>query len=287
MQVSDDLGGESNMSTLRDEILTTMKVSSTIDAKKEIKKRTLFIKHYLKQHPFIKSVVLGISGGQDSTLVGKLCQLAINEIKAETEKTDYQFIAVRLPYGEQSDESDAMRAIEFIQADKTVQVNIKESVDSTVKTLTGNGILISDFNKGNIKARQRMIAQYAIAGAHNGVVAGSDQSAEAVTGFYTKYGDGGTDIDPIFGLNKRQGRDLLKELNCPADLYMKVPTADLENDRPSLPDEEALGVSYKAIDDYLEGKQVSKEEADLIENWYIRTRHKRHMPITPYDTFWK
>ncbi|MDN6625744.1 MAG: ammonia-dependent NAD(+) synthetase [Pisciglobus halotolerans] len=275
------------MSTLRDEILTTMKVSSAIDAKKEIENRTLFIKHYLKKHPFIKSVVLGISGGQDSTLVGKLCQIAINEMRAETGEKDYQFIAVRLPYGEQSDESDAMRAIEYIQADKTVQVNIKKSVDSTVETLTDDGILISDFNKGNVKARQRMIVQYAIAGAHDGVVAGSDQSAEAVTGFYTKYGDGGTDIDPIFGLNKRQGRAILKELDCPEDLYTKVPTADLENERPSLPDEEALGVSYKAIDDYLEGKQVSKEDANTIENWYVRSRHKRHMPITPYDTFWK
>ena len=69
MQVNKDLGGKSDMSTLHEEILKTMKVSSTIDAKKEIKKRTLFIKRYLKQHPFIKSVVLGISGGQDSTLV--------------------------------------------------------------------------------------------------------------------------------------------------------------------------------------------------------------------------
>ncbi len=275
------------MTELKKEILANMKVSPTIDVEKEIRKRVDFIKAYLKKHSFIKSIVLGISGGQDSTLVGKLCQMAITEMREETKDAAYQFIAVRLPYGEQADEEDAMRAIDFMQADRTVRVNIKEAVDAMVKALADDGVLVSDFNEGNIKARQRMITQYAIAGAYAGVVAGSDQSAESVTGFYTKYGDGGTDIDPIFGLNKRQGRALLKELNCPEDLYMKVPTADLEDDRPSLPDEMALGVSYEAIDNYLEGKEVSDEEAKVIEKWYASSRHKRNMPITIYDEFWK
>ncbi len=89
---------------------------------------------------------------------------------------------------------------------------------------------------------------------------GTDHAAEALTGFYTKYGDGGSDLVPIFRLNKRQGRKILKELGCPEHLYLKIPTADLEDDRPLLPDEVALGVSYEEIDDYLEGKKVYQHQ---------------------------
>ncbi|MBM6615576.1 ammonia-dependent NAD(+) synthetase [Desemzia sp. RIT804] len=275
------------MSELRDEIISEMKVQPSIDPKEEIRKRVDFLKSYLTKYPFIKSLVLGISGGQDSTLAGKISQLAISEMREEAEDAAYQFIAVRLPYGTQADEHDAMDAIEFMKADKAVRVNIKAATDAVVEALKEDTVELSDFTIGNIKARQRMIAQYAIAGTYNGVVVGTDQSAEAVTGFYTKYGDGGTDINPLFGLNKRQGKALLIELDCPEHLYNKVPTADLEDDRPSLPDEVALGVSYDAIDDYLEGKEVSEQEAHTIENWYTRTRHKRNMPVDIFNHFWK
>lgn len=66
-----------------------------------------------------------------------------------------------------------------------------------------------------------------------------------------------------------------------------MPTADLEDDRPALPDEAALGVRYDDIDDYLEGKTISDKAAETIENWYVKTSHKRHLPINVYDTFWK
>ncbi|MBT2732797.1 ammonia-dependent NAD(+) synthetase [Carnobacterium sp. ISL-102] len=275
------------MSKLKEQIIKEMRVDPSIDPKVEIQKSVDFLKDYLKKHLFLKTLVLGISGGQDSTLVGKLSQLAIIELREETGDNEYQFIAIRLPYGEQADEKDAMDAIEFIGADKIVKVNVKPSVDATVQTLEDGGISISDFVKGNIKARQRMIIQYAIAGSHNGAVVGTDHSAEAVTGFYTKFGDGGTDINPIFRLNKRQGKALLKELRAPKELYEKIPTADLEEDKPSLPDEKALGVTYDQIDDYLEGKEVSKEAAQKIESWFLKTNHKRHLPITIFDDFWK
>ncbi|WP_373470961.1 ammonia-dependent NAD(+) synthetase [Carnobacterium alterfunditum] len=275
------------MSKLKEQIIKEMRVDPSIDPKVEIQKSVDFLKDYLKKHLFLKTLVLGISGGQDSTLVGKLSQLAIIELREETGDNEYQFIAIRLPYGEQTDEKDAMDAIEFIGADKIVKVNVKPSVDATVQTLEDGGISISDFVKGNIKARQRMIIQYAIAGSHNGAVVGTDHSAEAVTGFYTKFGDGGTDINPIFRLNKRQGKALLKELRAPKELYEKIPTADLEEDKPSLPDEKALGVTYDQIDDYLEGKEVSKEAAQKIESWFLKTNHKRHLPITIFDDFWK
>lgn len=275
------------MRPLQERIINELKVKPEINAEEEIRRSVDFLKDYLKKHPFLKALVLGISGGQDSTLAGKLSQMAISELREETGDDVYQFIAVRLPYGDQADEQDAMDAIEFMQADKTVRVNIKQAADAMVQSIEENGLEISDFNKGNIKARERMIAQYGIAGAVSGAVVGTDHAAEAITGFYTKYGDGGADITPLWRLDKRQGRAMLELLNAPEHLYKKVPTADLEEDRPALPDEVALGVTYNDIDDYLEGKEVADNVAEKIENWFLKTEHKRHMPINVYDTFWK
>ena len=275
------------MRPLQERIINELKVKPEINAEEEIRRSVDFLKAYLKKHPFLKALVLGISGGQDSTLAGKLSQMAISELREETGDDVYQFIAVRLPYGDQADEQDAMDAIEFMQADKTVRVNIKQAADAMVQSIEENGLEISDFNKGNIKARERMIAQYGIAGAVSGAVVGTDHAAEAITGFYTKYGDGGADITPLWRLDKRQGRAMLELLNAPEHLYKKVPTADLEEDRPALPDEVALGVTYNDIDDYLEGKEVADNVAEKIENWFLKTEHKRHMPINVYDTFWK
>ena len=262
------------MRPLQERIVNELKVKPEINAEEEIRRSVDFLKDYLKKHPFLKALVLGISGGQDSTLAGKLSQMAISELREETDDDAYQFIAVRLPYGDQADEQDAMDAIEFMQADKTVRVNIKQAADAMVQSIEENGLEISDFNKGNIKARERMIAQYGIAGAVSGAVVGTDHAAEAITGFYTKYGDGGADITPLWRLDKRQGRAMLELLNAPEHLYKKVPTADLEEDRPALPDEVALGVTYNDIDDYLEGKEVADDVAEKIENWFLKTDRK-------------
>lgn len=275
------------MRPLQAEIIAALKTQPTIDPKAEIQRSVDFLKDYLKKNTFLKTYVLGISGGQDSTLVGALAEQAVREMRAETGDETYQFIAVRLPYGEQADESDAMAAIDFMQADQVRRVNIKASVDAMVQALAETEVTVSDFNKGNIKARVRMIAQYGIAGEMKGAVLGTDHSAESITGFYTKFGDGGADLVPIFRLDKRQGKAMLAELKAPKHLYEKIPTADLEEDRPALPDELALGVTYDQIDDYLEGREVAEEAATKIEKWYQKTAHKRHLPITVFDTFWR
>ncbi|MCT3528913.1 ammonia-dependent NAD(+) synthetase [Latilactobacillus curvatus] len=275
------------MRPLQAEIIAALKTQPTIDPKAEIRRSVDFLKDYLKKNTFLKTYVLGISGGQDSTLVGALAEQAVREMRAEMGDETYQFIAVRLPYGEQADESDAMAAIDFMQADQVRRVNIKASVDAMVQALAETEVTVSDFNKGNIKARVRMIAQYGIAGEMKGAVLGTDHSAESITGFYTKFGDGGADLVPIFRLDKRQGKAMLAELKAPKHLYEKIPTADLEEDRPALPDELALGVTYDQIDDYLEGREVAEEAATKIEKWYQKTAHKRHLPITVFDTFWR
>lgn len=275
------------MTPMQAQIIAALHVNSTIDPEAEIRRSVDFVKRYLRHYPGLATLVLGVSGGQDSTLAGALAQQAVAELREETGDAKYRFIAVRLPYGQQADESDAMAAIDFIKPDVTMRVDIKPSVDAMVQAAEANAVEISDFNKGNIKARARMIAQYALAGAQAGVVLGTDHAAEALTGFYTKFGDGGADLMPLWRLTKRQGAQMLQALGAAPRLYQKVPTADLEEKRPALPDEEALGVSYQAIDDYLEGLTVSAEDQATIEAWYQRSAHKRHLPITVFDDFWQ
>lgn len=273
--------------SLQEDIIAQLGVKPVIDPQEEIRRSIDFLKDYLQKHPFLKTFVLGISGGQDSTLAGRLAQLAMEEMRSETGDASYQFVAVRLPYGVQADEADAQKALAFIQPDVSLVVNIKESVDAMERAVEATGMDVSDFNKGNIKARSRMIAQYALAGAYSGAVIGTDHAAENITGFFTKFGDGGADILPLYRLNKRQGKQLLQALGADPALYEKVPIADLEEEKPGITDEVALGVTYAEIDDYLEGKSVSPEAQATIESWWHKGQHKRHLPITVFDTFWR
>ena len=270
------------MRPLQKQIIDYEKVKPQIDPEAEIQRSVNFLQDFLLQN-HLQTLVLGISGGQDSTLAGRLCQLAVEQLRQKTGQQQYQFVAVRLPYGKQADESDALAALSWIKPDQVLRVDIKPAVDATVASIENNKLEISDFNKGNIKARQRMIVQYAIAGDLKGCVVGTDHAAENVTGFYTKYGDGAADLTPLFRLNKRQGRQLLAALGAPAPLYTKVPTADLEDQRPGLADEAALGVSYEDIDNYLEGQEISAQAAQQIETWYQKTAHKRRLPYTVFD----
>ncbi|WP_042421030.1 ammonia-dependent NAD(+) synthetase [Streptacidiphilus anmyonensis] len=279
------------MTYVREQILAELGVQATIEPKVEIRRRVDFLKDYLRSTP-AKGYVLGISGGQDSSLAGRLCQLAAEELRAEGHEST--FVAVRLPYGVQADEHDAQIALGFIRPDRSVTVNVKPSADAVsaeaalgLRELLGAEPTLRDFVRGNIKARERMVIQYAIAGQLNLLVVGTDHAAEAVTGFFTKFGDGGVDMTPLTGLTKRQGAALLQELGAPPSVWEKVPTADLEDDRPALPDEVALGLTYTQIDDYLEGADVAPEVAAKLESVYLATRHKRAVPVTPLDGWWR
>lgn len=279
------------VANLREQILAGLGVKTTIVPKVEIRRRVDFLKDYLRSTP-AKGYVLGISGGQDSTLTGRLCQLASEELRAEGHEA--AFVAVRLPYGVQADEHDAQIALEFIRPDRSIVVNVKPSADAVgaesalgLRELLGDEPRLRDFVRGNIKARERMVIQYSIAGQLGLLVVGTDHAAEAVTGFFTKYGDGGVDVTPLTGLTKRQGAALLAELGAPASVWEKVPTADLEDDRPALPDEEALGLTYAQLDDYLEGVDVTPDLAARVESVYLATRHKRAVPVTPLDDWWR
>ncbi|MFD7026863.1 ammonia-dependent NAD(+) synthetase [Streptomyces sp. NPDC059917] len=279
------------MVNLREQIRVELGVKAAVVPKVEIRQRVDFLKDYLRSTP-AKGFVLGISGGQDSTLAGRLCQLAAEELRAEGHEAT--FVAVRLPYGVQADEHDAQIALGFVRPDRSVAVNVKPSADAVaveaatgLRELLGEETALRDFVRGNIKARERMVIQYSIAGQLGMLVVGTDHAAEAVTGFFTKFGDGGVDVTPLTGLTKRQGAALLQELGAPPSSWEKVPTADLEDDRPALPDEVALGLTYAQIDDYLEGADVAPEVAAKLESIFLATRHKRTVPVTPLDDWWR
>ncbi|MFE8699503.1 ammonia-dependent NAD(+) synthetase [Cytobacillus sp. FJAT-54145] len=274
------------MENLQKRIMSELNVKSEINPKEEIKERIHFLKEYVIKTK-ANGFVLGISGGQDSSLAGRLAQLSVEELRKEG--YDAKFIAVRLPYGTQQDEDDAQKALKFIKPDEEYTFNIKEPVDAVQHEYDHitKGEILRDYHKGNVKARMRMVAQYAIGGQENLLVIGTDHAAEAVTGFFTKYGDGGADLLPLTGLSKRQGRALLAELGAEESLYLKVPTADLLDQKPGQADETELGISYEELDDYLEGKEVSAEVAQKIEQRYIVTEHKRRPPASMFDEWWK
>lgn len=266
-----------------------MKVLPEIDVDFEVKRRIEFIKKTLEASG-LNHLVLGISGGIDSGTCGRLAQLAVDELNAGG--GDYRFVAVRLPYAKQADESDAQASLRFINPGIRVSVDVQPGTDAihqpTIEALklqseSSQSESTLDFAKGNVKARMRMIAQYEIAGLLGGLVIGTDHSAENVTGFYTKYGDGACDLAPLFGLNKRQVRALARHLGAPEQLIRKKPTADLESLNPSKPDEDALGLSYDQIDDFLEGRSIDPNSSNRIIEIYRRTEHKRQAIATIYD----
>jgi NAD+ synthase len=274
----------------RQAIIDEMRVMPDIDPQFEIQRRVSFIQNQL-QLSGCKTLVLGISGGVDSSTCGRLAQLAVDGLNQQMNTRDYQFIALRLPYGVQQDEADAQIALSFIQPSHSLAVNIKPGTDginqSVCDALESNNLLPDakrvDFAKGNLKARARMASQYEVAGMLGGLVLGTDHSAENITGFYTKFGDGACDLAPLFGLSKRQVRLLAATMGAPESLVHKTPTADLECLSPQKQDEEVLGMSYEDIDNFLEGKEVDSDAEQRLIAIYLKTQHKRLPIATIYD----
>lgn len=267
---------------VQQQIIDELEVVQDFDASRETERRIGFLAGYL-EHTRTKGLVLGISGGVDSTVGGRLCQLACERVRDRGGEA--VFVAMRLPYGTQRDADHAASALEFIAPDQVYEVDVAPGVDALWQECLRAGMPVDGddhhFVKGNVKARMRMVAQYAVAGAQGLLVVGTDQAAEAAVGFYTKFGDGAADVMPLFGLPKRRVREIARHLGTPEELVEKMPTADLEDDKPLIPDEVALGVRYEAVDDYLEGGRVTPQQEETILGWYRRTAHKRALPVTP------
>ena len=268
--------------------MTKLNTKPTINPAEELQTRIQFLKDYALASN-TQGFVLGISGGQDSALAGYIAQTAVNELTTETGKP-YKFVALLLPYGTQKDAHEAQYIAEqFIKADITETFNIKPTVDAF--TATYNTIHpednLKDYHKGNVKARARMLTQYAYAGENNLLVVGTDNLPENLMGYFTKFGDGGADILPLFGLNKRQEKEILTLVGAPSFVLTKAPTADLLDNAPGQADETELGITYNELDDYLEGKKITPEITAKIEHHHLITEHKRQPPVTPHDTWWK
>jgi NAD+ synthase len=276
-------------------VIEEMRVLPKIDVNFEVERRVNFIKAQLIESG-MRVLVLGVSGGVDSCTLGRLAQLAVNQLNQEQTNlqntNQYQFIAVRLPYNIQADEIDAQASIDFIQPSHSLTVNVQPGVDAidlqTRMAMQSTNLLPDseskqDFIKGNVKARTRMVTQYQVAGLLDGLVLGTDHSAENITGFYTKYGDGACDLAPLFGLNKRQVRQIAEFLGAPQNIVHKAPTADLETLAPQKSDEQALGMSYEQIDDFLEGKLVADDIVERLVAVFEKTQHKRIPIPTIYD----
>ncbi|MGH3424057.1 MAG: ammonia-dependent NAD(+) synthetase [Nocardioidaceae bacterium] len=265
------------------DIARDLGVADTFDAADEAERRVRFLARLLADTG-LSTLVLGISGGVDSAAAGALCRQAVD--RCRTDGGSASFVAIHLPYGRQADVDDVRAVLEALHPDEVLTVDVRPASDAALQAVEDAGLTFAseeqrDFVLGNIKARQRMVTQYAVAGTRAGLVVGTDHAAEAVTGFFTKYGDGGVDVVPLAGLTKRRVRALAAHLAMPENIVTKVPTADLHTLKPQRADEDELGLSYQQIDDFLEGADVDPEVAAEIIERHRNTAHKRSTPTAP------
>ena len=262
--------------SLQQEIIQRLGVKPHIDVQEEIRKRVDFLKDYVKKAG-ASGLLIAISGGIDSAVAAGLCKRATDELAAETGQP-YMTLGVFQPYGQQEDIHDSYAVAQAFELKHTVETNIEDTVNEiALEVEQGFKALsihrhMSRGGKGNVKARSRMVMQYALAFDLNLIVVGTDHASEAVTGFYTKWGDGAVDITPLASLNKRQVRQLAAELGVPDSVLHKAPTAGLWEGQT---DEEELGISYEHNSDFLEGKEVPAEVREKLEQHYLKTEHKR------------
>lgn len=262
--------------SMQKQIIERLGVNPTINPQEEIRKRVDFLKDYVKKSG-TSGLLIAISGGIDSAVAAGLCKRATDELSEETGQP-YMTLGVFQPYGQQSDIADSYAVAEAFGLEHKAETNIEEAVDEislevehAFKTL-GTPRHISRGGKGNVKARTRMVVQYALAFDLNLLVVGTDHASEALTGFYTKWGDGAVDVTPLSTLNKRQVRELAAHLGVPQSVLDKAPTAGLWEGQT---DEGELGIKYSDNSDYLEGKEISPDAREKLERQYLKTEHKR------------
>lgn len=261
---------------LQEDIIARFGVKPHIDEQQEIRSRTGFLKEYVLKSG-ARGLLIAISGGVDSAAAAALCKRATDELTQEQGK-EYKTVGVFQPYGEQEDIADSYAVADALGLTHKAETNIGEAVDEiTLETeyaLKSLGVHahLSRGGKGNVKARTRMVVQYALAFDLNLLVVGTDHASEAITGFFTKWGDGAVDVTPLASLNKRQVRQLALALGVPEQVVTKTPTAGLW---PGQTDESELGITYDENSDYLEGKQIGELAREKLERQYARTEHKR------------
>lgn len=237
------------------------------DYKSELEKRIVFIRGLL-QESHAKGIIFGNSGGKDSALVGILCKLACENT-----------VGVIMPcqskrnYGEDRDDGLDV-AKQFGIETRTVDVSeIKSAFTNILSEVT----TLNQQADSNIAPRLRMITLYAIGAAENRLVAGTGNRSERYMGYFTKWGDGGCDFNPIADLTVTEVYEFLTYLNAPKNIIEKAPSAGLFEGQT---DEQEMGITYKKIDDFLLQGTAEPEDLKIIERYHSVSEHKRKMPAT-------
>ena len=237
--------------------------------KQQVSKRVEFIKNILIESK-AKGIVLGFSGGKDSALVGILCKKACDNT-----------VGIIMPCESKrnfnEDAQDALLVASNYNI-KTLCIDLTSVKKEFVKTLSPSFDL-SGMASANINPRLRMITLYAYAHAHNMLVAGTGNASEAYMGYFTKWGDGAYDFNPIGDMKVEEIYDMLAYLNAPKAIMNKPPSAALFEGQT---DEKDMRVTYKETDAYLSGEKLSEESRRIIENYHNSTQHKR-MPPPVYE----
>lgn len=237
------------------------------DFKIETEKRVEFIKDILKTSG-AKGIVYGNSGGKDSALVGALCKMAcentVGVIMPCESKRNYDI-----------DKKDGLTVAEYFGIE-TREVDITP-IKAALVTSVSAATAINESANININPRLRMTTLYTIAASENLLVAGTGNRSEAYLGYFTKWGDGAYDFNPIADLTVTEIYEFLEYLNCPRCVIDKAPPAGLFDGQT---DESEMGISYKTVDEYLLNGNISEDIKEKIETHHILSEHKRNQPKT-------
>ena len=228
----------------------------------ELKKRVEYVKNKLKESG-ASGIVYGNSGGKDCALVGIICKKACENT-----------LAVIMPCNSKVnltiDMQDAIALCNQFDIEyRTVDLTATKA--ALVKEL-GKAIDINRSADININPRLRMTTLYAIGAAENRLVAGTGNKSEIYMGYFTKWGDGAYDFDPIADLTVGEVYEFLAFLDAPASIRTKAPSAGLFEGQT---DELEMGVTYKTIDDYINGKNISAHDKEIIDGYHRKSEHKR------------
>ncbi|HCX79485.1 MAG TPA: hypothetical protein DG577_08730 [Firmicutes bacterium] len=213
-----------------------------------------------------KGCVLGLSGGIDSAVVAALAQRAYPQ----------DTLAVILPVESSAEDVEDAWLVARHLGVRAVEINLDKAFRSFIAALeTSNDLAADRLAVANVKPRLRMAALYYLAARNNYLVVGTGNKSEIVTGFFTKYGDAGVDLEPMGELVKTQVWELARHLQLPEEIIEKRPTAGLW---PGQTDEDELGFSYRQLDEYILAGTTDAAAVEKIERAIRRSRHKQEMP---------
>ena len=231
--------------------------------KEETEKRVAFIRQVLAESG-CRGIVFGNSGGKDSALVGILCKMACDNT-----------LGVLMPcattqnYGSDTDDA-LLLAAQFQIESRTV--DLTEARNAEIAALEAAGVAMNSSAVSNIAPRLRMTTLYAIAAAEGRLVAGTGNKCEIYMGYFTKWGDGAADFNPIADLTVSEIFAFLDYLDGPESIRKKAPSAGLFEGQT---DEKEMGVTYAAIERYMDGGEVTPEEKAIIDRFHRISEHKR------------